>query len=227
MKHHPEKRTTIRQLMRKFDLGRTEVEHALGDLPFELGANNTHFFETAKAEELVSAAAETMTAIKRLRLQKLKAEVDLVQQKSDDYNRNHIRVEDSVATLDTLNKSFWSAVRNSGFLSYPQELQLQHYVEHSVLDSMRAAGIGDNVIAPRAAALHDAEKKFNDDLKAGKIPEDWDETYQPTNFRRVWSKELGRYMTRREIISKFGQGAQISPIDEILDEEPPRRRKRL
>src|SRR6476469_6565561 len=109
--------TTIRALMRRFELGRVEVENALGDLAFEVGANNTHLFDKAKAETLVATAAKTTSEIKRMRLQKLQAECELVKQKSEDYNRDNIRVDDALGMLDALNKSFWGAVRGSNFLS--------------------------------------------------------------------------------------------------------------
>jgi hypothetical protein len=66
------------------------------------------------------------------------------------------------------------------------------------------------------AARH---KKLDADIAAGRIPDHWIDAHLPPNNRRVWSPELNRYFTKQEIIKKFGEVAQFSPIDEILEEE--------
>ena len=68
-------------------------------------------------------------------------------------------------------------------------------------------------------AAHEAEKKqFKEDLAEGHIPDDWRDPLVPEKHGRVWSQELRRYYSKKEIIEKFGDGAYISPVDEVLAE---------
>ena len=209
---------SLSELSRQFGIDRGRVSKLLEDLPFKIGPGGAHLYNRAVAVGHIQRYSRDMTQMRELRLEKLKAEVQLAKQKAADYNRDHIRVEDSLRMLDTFNKAFWGALRSSEFLSYPQEIDLENRVERAVIDSMRDADVSESIIKPREEALHAREKKFNEDLKAGRIPDTWAETFRPENDKRVWSQELGRYMTKAEIIAKWGPSAQISPIDEILDE---------
>ncbi len=68
-------------------------------------------------------------------------------------------------------------------------------------------------------AAHQAEvKKFKEDLAGGHIPDHWSDPYVPEQHGRIWSRELNRYYSKKEIIEKFGESAVVSTIDHILDE---------
>ena len=209
---------TIRELSQQFGMSRDTVARALEPLPFKLGPNRAHLFDREKAERLLVSSSQTSAEMKRLRLEKLQSEAQLAKQKVDRYNRNHVTVSDSLFILDTFNKAYWSATRSSGYLSYPQELDLECRVERAVIAAMRDCGFPEKETEERERANIAREKQLQEDIKAGRVPENWAETIRPENDRRVWSQELGRYYTKKEIIAKFGPGAQISPIDEILDE---------
>jgi len=210
--------TTIGQLMKKYGVSRVEAEGALGNLEFKIGSKNAHLFDKSKAEELVAAAAQTSTELKRIRLEKAKVELALATQKKEAFDRDMISADDALALVDSLSKAVWSAIRSSRFLSYPQELQIENTIERSVVDAMRRAGISVSQIKPRLKALEAKERQSRKEIKLGKYPDDWFETVRPENTNRIYSQELQRYYTKREIIAKFGRGVKISPIDEVLDE---------
>lgn len=73
-------------------------------------------------------------------------------------------------------------------------------------------------VADIEAAHRVQREKFQADLKAGHIPDHWSDPYVSEQHGRIWSRELSRYYSKKEIIEKFGDGTYISPVDEVLDE---------
>jgi hypothetical protein len=94
-------------------------------------------------------------------------------------------------------------------------IELWHRLHEAFIDAMRECG--EDVTA--LEATHRAQReKFKTDLAAGHIPDHWSDPYVPEQHGRIWSRDLKRYLSKQEIIEKFGESAVVSPIDHVLDE---------
>ena len=68
-------------------------------------------------------------------------------------------------------------------LAYPQELQLQNRVQRAVIDAMQMREWTKKRSNRESRNLLAAEKRLNDDLKAGRIPDSFEETFQANQPR--------------------------------------------
>jgi len=123
-----------------------------------------------KAIKRVKTYSCDMQEMRELRLQKLRADAELATQKAADYNRDHIPVKDALFVLETFNKALWGCIRDSGFLSYQQELDLGNRVQRAVISAMREVGFDESLIKAREQEVAASERKFSEDLKTGRIP---------------------------------------------------------
>ena len=129
--------------------------------------------------------------------------------------RELISVDDSVRYWETF------AVHVKSILdSWPEPDRTLAYFKLQECAILAGESMGVDCSKERAE-LAQARSKFEAEVKAGRVPRHWSDTWRPDNDGRVWSTEKNRYLTKREIISKYGPGVQISPIDEILDEAEP------
>ena len=115
-------------------------------------------------------------------------------------------------------QSIWAVLRSeidSWHLKEAARRQLGQRLHEVCLAAAKVCGVDTTEAEGKLKA--DIEK-FKEELAAGHVPDFWFDPYEPENNRRVWSQELGRYYSKAEIIAKFGEGGQWSPIDEILDD---------
>ena len=127
-------------------------------------------YEREEAIKRVKTYSRDMQEMRELRLQKLRADAELATQKAADYNRDHIPVKDALFVLETFNKALWGCIRDSGFLSYQQELDLGNRVQRAVISAMREVGFDESLIKAREQEVAASERKFSEDLKTGRIP---------------------------------------------------------
>jgi hypothetical protein len=198
---------SINELAKLTKLDRRTISARLTDCPFEqVGAAHAY-----KLKDAMPALTKARSARERLaEVQAALLDIELGEKNRD--------ILPTSVVLSFLRE--FEAITRSALQGWPikesARIAFWNDVQFTIIEAMRACGAD----VSGAEKAHKAEiEKFKVDLAAGRIPDDWADTVQAENKCRVWSQDLGRYYTRDEIISKFGSGAHISPIDQILAEE--------
>ena len=182
------------------------------------GRNNSKLFRSDELLQRLYVTGDGPTYAEALRqLAVDRGQLTRVQTKTGEVTlkekqRQLISVDDSIRYWETF------AVHVKGVLDdFPEPYRTLTHFKLQECAILAAESMGVDAAKERAE-LAESRRKFEQEVKAGRIPRRWSDTFRPENDCRVWSQELDRYYTKAEIIAKFGPGVKISPIDEILDE---------
>ena len=149
----------------------------------------------------------------------IKTQTKLVDSKLAEANKELIPAWEMANFVQSIRAVLRSEI-DSWHLKEAGRRQLSQRIQEVCLAAARVCGV-DTTEAEGKLAEDIA--KFKEKLAAGRVPDHWFDPLEPENKCRVWSQDLGRYYTRKEIVERFGEGGQVSPIDRILEEEGVRK----
>jgi len=207
-----EGKISVMQLAEKLGKDRSTIRRLLKGVPFTFGPQNRRMYDEDLAMSVIEKGGREVSEILQARLRKVEAEAKLreIQLKEKQHNLIPANLmlkyaRDVVTCLRAVIETFPEEFRRRADLG----------IWKAGIEVHKACGID---AAAEEKELWKAEKSLMDDLKNGRVPFFDFERYRPTNHARVWSIELNRYLTKAEIVAKYGPNTEISPIDDILAE---------
>jgi hypothetical protein len=193
---------------------RATISRRLQGVPFVIGKKGAKLYDREVAATAIESRDHDLATLVHERARKAQIERQLRQLQLDELQKTMLPTDLMTDTIAAL------AVELRGEIeSWPctEACKMRCYLSLEQASITVAKLLGADTRRSEQD-LSNRRKKLAADVAAGRIPDHWFDAHMPENSRRVWSLELGRYYTKKEIIAKFGPGAQISPIDEILAE---------
>ena len=207
-----EGKISVIQLAEKLGKDRSTIRRLLKGVPFTFGPQNRRLYDEELAMSVIEKGGREVSEILQARLRKVEAEAKLREIQLKEKQHNLIPadlmlkyVQDVVACLRALIETFPEEFRRGAELG----------IWKAGIEVHKACGIDT---ATEEKELWKAEKALMEELKSGRVPFFDFDRYRPANHARVWSTELDRYLTKAEIVAKYGPSTDISPIDDILAE---------
>jgi hypothetical protein len=195
---------------------RDTISRRLRGIPFVLGPKGAKQYDREVAAAAIESRDGDMVSLIHERARKAAIERELRQMQLEEKQRNFLPAEFITTYSTELVVALRSEINNWP-CSEGAKQRCFLSIERAGLKLGVLMGAPD--IRQREEDLAVRQKQLEKDITAGRIPDHWADVVTPENNKRVWSNELGRYYTRKEIIAKFGPGTPISPIDEFLEEE--------
>jgi hypothetical protein len=193
---------------------RATITSRLQGVPFVSGRNRAKLYDREIARAAIESRDGDMASLVRERAHKARIEREIRQIQLAERQKNMVP---SVFVTDLL--AGLAAALRSEIESWPcpesEKLKAHLSIEKASIEAAKLTGAD---VSAREADWIERQRKLLKDIAEGRVPYHWFDRFRPENHARVWSIELGRYYSKKEIIAKFGRSGTISPIDEILDE---------
>ena len=190
------KKMSIGELARHFDKDRRTVAAVLEEFPFTLGENRAHEYDFVLARKAIESKDADVAEFLHERLLKVRAERELreIQLKE---KKKELVPSASVAEFFAVLIRGLQAMVDEWPKAHRQKALL--HINRVGVEAYRACGIDTN-----KAEKELAKAELQCEAESSKIPHHWAKTARPANSARIWSQELHRYLTKAEIIAKFG-----------------------
>jgi hypothetical protein len=171
-------KTTIRALAREFNLDKNTVSEALHNagISFEPGPHGAHLFDAAQARKILAKTQNITAQIREQRLELLKSQKALADQKRADYLKSQVPVADLWRYAVAMHSHMQHFIESLQ-LPFSKEVAACHNYVHAELNAWRDTGftISEELI-DCAKELARAEAELKAATAAGTIDNDWTKT---------------------------------------------------